>query len=162
MFCLFEIQSCVYRPTTNADLARFHRHHELSDVTCCTLTDSVVTSRGVPRILHLAFHPTRSWHIESIFSMALMSRRFMCLSLLVRYCWIVVIHVIGGSDRLPLHSVKNCLAGVSGFKSIRWPSHDSRRRSVTTLQGSHFVTSYRCWFVMTRGYFIPRAYRSCR
>ena len=30
------------------------------------------------------------------------------------------------------------------------------------LQGSHFVTSYSCWFVMTRGYFIPRAYRSCR
>ena len=59
-------------------------------------------------------------------------------------------------------SLKDCLAGVSGFKRFRCPSHDSRRRSVTMLQGSHFVTSYSCWFVMTRGYFIPRAYRSCR
>ena len=32
----------------------------------------------------------------------------------------------------------------------------------TMLQGSHIVTSYSCWFVMTRGYFIPRAYQSCR
>ena len=59
-------------------------------------------------------------------------------------------------------SLKDCLAGVSGFKRIICPSHDSRRRSVTMLQGSHFVTSNSCWFVMTRGYFIPRAYRSCR
>ena len=59
-------------------------------------------------------------------------------------------------------SLKDCLVGVSGFKRFRCPSHDSRRRSVTMLQVSHFVTSYSCWFVMTRGYFIPRAYRSCR
>ena len=38
------------------------------------------------RILHLAFHPTRSWHIDSSFSMALMSRRFMCMSLLDKSC----------------------------------------------------------------------------
>ena len=38
-------------------------------------------------------------------------------------------------------SLKDCLAGVSGFKRIRCPSHDSRRRSVIMLQGSHFVTS---------------------
>ena len=63
-----------------------HHHHELSDVTCCRLTDSVVTSRGGPRILHIAFRPTRSWHIDSSFSMAFMSRRFMCMSLLDRYC----------------------------------------------------------------------------
>ena len=63
-----------------------YHHHEQSDVTCCTLTDSVVTSHGVPRILHLAFHPTRSWHIDSSFSMALMSRSFRCMSLLDRSC----------------------------------------------------------------------------
>ena len=127
-------------PTT-----RYHHHHEQSDVTCCALTDSVEMSRGVPRILHLAFHPTRSWHIDSSFSMALMSRRFMCTSLLDRSCWIVVINVIGGLPGFLFTglnaSLKNCLAGVSGFKRIRCPSPDSRRRSVTTLQGSNFVTS---------------------
>ena len=36
-------------------------------------------------------------------------------------------------------SLKDYLAGVSGFKRIRCPSHDSRRCSVTMLQGSHIV-----------------------
>ena len=64
----------------------YHHHHEQSDVTCYALTElSGDVSRG-SRILHLAFHPTRSWHIDSSFSMALMSRRFMCMSLLDKSC----------------------------------------------------------------------------
>ena len=63
-----------------------HHHHEQSDVTCCTLTElSGDVTRG-SRILHLAFHSTRSRHIDSSFSMAFMSRRFMCMSLLDRSC----------------------------------------------------------------------------
>ena len=63
-----------------------HHHHQQSDVTSCTPTElSGDVSLG-SRILHLAFHPTRSWHIDSSFSMALMSRRFMCMSLLDRSC----------------------------------------------------------------------------
>ena len=63
-----------------------HHHHEQSDVTCCALTElSGDVSRG-SRILHLAFHPTRSWHIDSSCLMELMSRRFMCMSLLDKYC----------------------------------------------------------------------------
>ena len=58
-------------------------------------------------------------------------------------------------------SLKDCLAGVSGFKRIRCPNHESRRRSVKMLQGSHSVRSYSCWFVMTRGYLIQRLCRSC-
>ena len=70
-------------------------------------------------------------------------------------------HVIGGMPCFLFTghnaSLKDCLAGISGYKCIICPSHDSRRRSVTTILGSPFVTSYSCWFVMTRGYFIPKS-----
>ena len=130
--------------------ARTVRRHVLH---AHSLTHSVVTSRGVPCIQHLAFHPTRSWHIDSSFSMALMSRRCMCMSLLNRSCWIVVIRVIGGLPGFLFTglnaSLKYCLAGVSGFKRTRCPSHDSRRRLVTTLQGSHFGFGSQCQMLLT-------------
>ena len=73
------------------------------------------------------------------------------MPLLVRYFGILVIHVVGGLTGFLFAglraSLKDCLAGVSGFKRIRCPSHESRRRSVTMLQGSHFVRSYSCWCV---------------